>query len=224
MRTIANLFGRSPFAPLQAHMEKVSICVKKVEELFAGALENNFQKVENISKKICKLEHDADLTKNDIRNNLPKGLFLPVDRGHILEILGLQDDIADKAEDIGVLLTFDNIPILAAFKDDFQEFLSKNVEAFRGAQKVMQQLDELVESSFGGGEAEKVKKMIDQVAYCEHEADVMKRKLVKKIFSLQNEIPYSSFFLWMKIIDAVGALSDLSEKLANRVRMTLESK
>ncbi len=224
MRTIANLFGRSPFAPLQAHMGKVSICVKKVEELFAGPLKNNFQDVEHISKKICTLEHDADLTKNDIRNNLPKGLFLPVDRGHILEILGLQDDIADKAEDIGVLLTFDNILILDAFKDDFQEFLSKNVEAFHGAQKVMQELDELLESSFGGGEAEKVKRMIDQVAYCEHEADVMKRKLVKKIFTLQNEIPYSSFFLWMKVIDAVGALSDLSEKLANRVRMTLESK
>ncbi len=224
MRTIANLFGRSPFVPLQAHMDKVSICVEKVEELFAGALDNNFQEVETISKKICKLEHDADLTKNDIRNNLPKGLFLPVDRGHILEILGLQDDIADKAEDIGVLLTFENILILDAFSADFRNFLSKNVEAFHCARNIIQQLDELLESSFGGAEAEKVKRMIDHVAYNEHEADVMKRKLVKKIFTLKNELPYSSFFLWMKIIDAVSALSDLSEKLANRVRMTLESK
>ena len=224
MRTLANLFGRSPFAPLQAHMDNVSVCIDKVEELFELLFNEEYKKIEKIVKQISKLEHHADLTKNDIRNNLPKGLFMPVDRGHLLEILGLQDDIADQAEDIGVLLIFKELKILDIFEHDFKEFLSKNIEAVHGVQKIILGLDELLEFSFGGGEAEKVKDMVDQVAYCEHEADLLKRKLVKCIFSHENELPYSSFYLWMRIIDAVGELSDLSEKLANRVRMTLESK
>ena len=35
MRTIARLFGKSPFSPLQTHMKKVSACIKKLSEIFA---------------------------------------------------------------------------------------------------------------------------------------------------------------------------------------------
>jgi uncharacterized protein Yka (UPF0111/DUF47 family) len=34
MLTILNLFGRSPFAPLESHMEKVSECVGMLKILF----------------------------------------------------------------------------------------------------------------------------------------------------------------------------------------------
>src|SRR5581483_12323358 len=76
MLHILNLFGRSPFAPLQEHMEKVTSCVHELLPLFQALQEKNHTLVGKIAEKISHLEHAADLTKNDIRNHLPGNLFL----------------------------------------------------------------------------------------------------------------------------------------------------
>lgn len=224
LSTIVNLFARSPFAPLQSHMEKVGACVYLLKDLVEAIEAKNESQVETIAARIAELEQEADLTKNDIRNHLPKSIFLPIDRGSLLEILSIQDDIADSAEDVAVLATLKPIELTDTFRYDFLEFLNKNVEAFEGARKIIKELHELLESSFGGVEAEKVRNMVDQVAFKEHEADIIQRKLLKSLFRAEDEMSYSTFHLWQKIFEALGAISNLSEKLANRIRTILELK
>lgn len=224
MYTIVNLFGKSPFAPLQSHMETVSRCVHLLPNLFV-ALENGDREVlEKIAEEISSHEHAADVTKNDIRNHLPKSLYLPIDRGNLLEILSIQDSIADRAEDVAVLLTLAPIELLPAFHDEFIEFLKANIASYQMVLEIMREMHELLESSFGGNEAEKVREMVKKVGFKEHEVDLLQRKLLKKFFSAEQQVSRSAFHLWQKIFEAVGAISNLSEVLANRVRMTLELK
>lgn len=222
--TILNLFGRSPFAPLQAHIEKVSECVHLLADLFEAIERQDFPLVDELSEKISQIENQADLIKNDIRNHLPKSLFLPIDRSHLLEILSKQDKIADKAEDIAVLVTLKPIELLPSFKEEFKDCLKKNIDTFDAARKVIKEMHELLESSFGGLEAEKVKGMIDNVAFKEHEVDIAQRRLLKKLYLAEGEMTYTTFYLLQKIFDAMAAISNLSETLAFRVRMTLELK
>ncbi len=224
MLTILKLFGRSPFAPLQTHMEKVMRCVVKLNELFEALSLKDRTKMAELFEEISQLEHQADLVKNDIRNNLPKTLYLPIDRAHLLEILGLQDSIADMAEDVAVLLSLKEMELPPALKVEFDAFLAKNIDCFNGACAIIKELHELLESSFGGHEAEKVREMVDKVAYKEHEGDLLQRKLLKKLIALENEMSYTSYDLWLKIFAAIAMISNLSEKLANRVRMTLDIK
>jgi uncharacterized protein len=224
MQTLARLFGRSPFDPLQTHMARVAACVRQLVPLFKALSDKDYDQVAAIAKEISKLEHDADLTKNDIRNHLPSGLFLPIAKATLLEILSLQDNIADCAEDVAVLLTFYNIEILPIFAAEFQAFLQKNLETFEKGYSIIKEMGELLESSFGGTEAAKVSKIVDEVAFKEHEADLLQAILLKKIFQQCSDLPAPIFFLWMKVIQEVAAISDESEKLANRVRMTLEVK
>ena len=222
--TILNLFGRSPFAPLQSHMEKVSNCVHLIESLFKEIEKKDYEAAEKIAEKISENEHQADMTKNDIRNHLPKSLYLPIDRSHLLEILNLQDNIADAAEDAAVLTTLKPLEILPEFQNEFNEFLEKNIKTFDGARLIIKEMHELLESSFGGIEAEKVRAMVDDVAFKEHEVDLIQRKLLKKTYLAEENISHSSFYLWQKIFESLAAISNLSENLANRVRMTLELK
>ena len=224
MQTLARLFGRSPFAPLQTHMDRVAACVRQLVPLFDALAAKDYPRVEAIAAEISKLEHDADLTKNDIRNHLPSGLFLPIAKASLLDILSLQDTIADRAEDVAVLLTFHNLEILPVFASEFQDFLTKNLETFEKGYGIIKEMGELLESSFGGIEADKVSQMVDVVAFKEHEADVLQAILLKKMFSQSASMSTPEFFLWMKVIQEVAALSDESERLANRVRMTLEVK
>ncbi|MDZ7290014.1 MAG: TIGR00153 family protein [candidate division KSB1 bacterium] len=225
MRTIiARLFGRSPIPPLQFHMSKVAECVQKVDDLFSALNAGDYEKIKTISEQISESEHAADLAKDDLRNDLAHGVFLPVDKTTLLTILALQDSIADKCEDIGVLLTLKRLELSETFKDDFQQFLSKNLETFGVAQRIIQQLDELLSTSFAGVEAEKVKKMVDDVAFKEHEADLLQRRLLQRLFELESAMPHGTFYLWQKIFEAVGNLSNLSENLGHRVRTLLDLK
>lgn len=224
LTTIINLFGRSPFAPLQSHMENVSASVHALPELFDSLEKQDSESIERIAQKIAEFEHQADLTKNDIRNHLPKGLFLPIDRGNLLDILAIQDRIADAAEDIAVLTTLKSLSISKSFRNDFFEFLHKNIEAFDEAHRIIKEINELLESSFGGIEAQKVRSMVNNVAFKEHEADLIQRKLLKNFFASEDNMSYGTFSLWQKIFEATASLSNLSENLANRVRMTLELK
>lgn len=224
MLTILNLFGRSPFLPLQSHMAKVAECVHMLPSLFQAIKDKDFAKAHEIADKIADKEHEADLTKNDIRNHLPKSLFLPVDRGNLLEILSLQDSLADRAEDIAVLTTLKNLDWIPGFGEEYDRFLKKNIEAFDYANSIIKELHELLESSFGGVEAEKVRVMVEQVAVNEHEADLIQRKLLQALFQAEEELSYSTFHLWQRIFEATGALSNIAEKLAYRVRLTLELK
>ena len=163
MLTIAKLFGKSPFAPLQSHMEKVKECVFLLKDLFESLKKKDFETVSKIAKKISKKEHEADITKNDIRNHLPKSIFLPIDKTTFLDILSMQDSFADKAEDIAVMVSLKELKYFEKFPL-FEEFYLKNIEAFELAYFVIKEFDILIESSFGGMEALKVKKMTEDLA------------------------------------------------------------
>jgi predicted phosphate transport protein (TIGR00153 family) len=223
MLTIARLFGKSPFSPLQNHMEKVSKCVETLTPLIENLIDQKFLEITQISEEISKLEHDADLTKNDIRNHLPKSLFLPIERGTLLEILSIQDQLADQAEVIGHLAALRSFAMPNDMKEDFRLFYKKNLEAFTQARDIMEELEELLESSFGGIEAEKVKSMVEQVAYLEYEANLQKRKLLKLLYA-EDALPHPVFNLLALLVDEIGKVSHFSENLGNRVRMLLEIK
>ena len=222
MRTLAKLFAKSPFAPLQMHMQDVSECVKKVKEIFEALEENDSKSVSRISIEISKLEAIADTTKNELRNHLPGGLFMPVSKAALLEILSLQDDIADDCEDIGILLTLKNLTLKDIFKDDFKSFLNKNFETYELIKEIIDEFDNLLETSFTGREAEKVRSMVSNVALKEHETDLTQRKLLRNIFSNENQFTYAEFQLWLLILREIRTLSNTSEKLAHRIRNLLD--
>jgi hypothetical protein len=222
MLNIARLFGKSPFTPLKAHMEKVSFCIQKLKELLDAFQNNQQDKLLALAKKISKLEYEADLTKNDLRAHLPRTLFLPIDRSDILDILHLQDSIADCAEHIAITLTLHPLSILQPLKKDFQNFCKKTFKSFEKAEQVLHEMDYLLETSFGGLEAEKVKSMVDEVAHIEHENSKLKYALKQLLYSVAEKMPHHIFYLWLNLIDEIGSLSKICEKLSNRIRMILD--
>ena len=155
---------------------------------------------------------------------MPKSLFLAIDRSHFLDILSIQDSIADKAEDIGILFTLRPIELYHHLDTELTAFYKKSTEVFWAARKIISEIDELLESSFGGIEAEKVKAMVEEIAKLESTVDIMQQTLMKKLFSDTGTLSNSGFYLWLKLIEEVGSIAGLSERLANRIRMVLELK
>jgi len=224
LSTIARLFGKSPFYPLQSHMKKVSSCVKKLTEILNNLKKMKGEELHRLVKELSKLEYEADLTKNDIRKHLPKGLFLPIDRNQFLDILSMQDQISDKTEDIGNLLILYPIDKFGDWCDHFKTFFEKNVAAFWDTRNVIKELHKLLASSFGGVEAERVKTVVDQTAHKEYEADKMKQRLMQKFFAMSEEVEIPVFYLYIQIMEEINRISHFSERLANRILIILELK
>src|ERR1700733_4089349 len=104
MGSIFNMFGPSPIKPIEQHIRKVYQCAKQLYPFFEAVLIKDWTTANKIKEKIVSLEKEADLIKRDLRLHLPTGLFLPVSRTHLLELLSAQDKIANKAEDIAGLI------------------------------------------------------------------------------------------------------------------------
>lgn len=224
MRSIVKVFGRSPFVPLQMHMEKVAECIGKIPEILDAYRRQDSEAVADLAYILSRTEHEADLIKHDIRNSMPRGLFMPIDRTNLLRILNIQDSIANRAENIGVLLTFKQAGTFDEFETAFDAFVAKCLEAFKLTRDIIDQLDELLETGFGGTEAQTVQEMVDKVAFKEYESDIDQRELLRLLLANEDVITYGDFFLWTRIIQQVGGLADRSNNLAEAVRMTLDTK
>ena len=219
MRSIAGLFGRSPFKLLEQHMEKVKECMKEIPPIFDALYAGDYEKVRSVSQTILKLEHEADNIKDSIRSQMPASLFMPVDRRDFLSLLSAQDDISDAAEDISIVLRFKEIEIPTTLKPLLMELVNSVMAIGDTAYKLIQELDNLVEVSFGGPEADTVLGAIDGLGTMEWEADKLQFKITKEIFALEEELSKGEFFILLEIVRKLGSLADKSEKVGKLLRM-----
>lgn len=221
MRSIARLFGRPPFGPLQEHMRKVRECFEKVPDLFEIVKEGDFERIRDMRKEISQLEWEADEIKNDVRERLPRSIFMPVDRTDLLDVLSAQDAVSDCAEDLAELLTFRPLQYLEGFATEFEEFLDQAMACCRMGADLIEQMDELVEASFGGPEAAKVLDMINELCVEEYKSDRLHRTLMRKLFTLEDQTDPISIMMWCQVFEKLAHLANYSERMANRVRLLL---
>jgi len=218
MRTILSMFAKSPFKPLVSHIEKVNECVNQIKPLFDAFLSSDYEKVESIAKQISKVEYKADKIKDDIRQHLPQSIFLPVDKRDFMHLLSAQDDIADAVEDLAVLMRIKNINIPDALSQPLMELVDYVVALANDACSMIRELEDLLEASFGGAEAEKVEKMASDLGVAEYEADKMQFLLAQKLFSLRD-ISAADLFLLNELIKKLGGVADQSEKIGKTLRV-----
>jgi predicted phosphate transport protein (TIGR00153 family) len=80
---------------MQEHMVRALETARAIEPLIEHVIGGDQAQVASSAKRVSVLEGQADEVKNEIRDHLPKSLFMPVDRGDLLNHLKAQDSIAD---------------------------------------------------------------------------------------------------------------------------------
>ncbi len=220
MRTILSMFAKSPFKPLVSHIDQVNECVNKIKPLFDAYVAKNYKTVEEIAKDISKVEYKADKIKTDIRQHLPQSIFLPVDKRDFMGLLSAQDDIADAVEDLAVLMRIKNIDVPKALCEPLMDLVMHVVDLANNACSMIRELEDLLEASFGGAEAEKVDEMASNLGTAEYEADKKQFLLAQKLFSL-NDLAAADLFLLNEVIKKLGGVADQSEKIGKTLHLFL---
>ena len=126
MINISSIFAKSPLKPLHNHMDKVVESVAPLEDFFNFLFLEDFLKLEKIKDQIIEAEDAADSIKNEMRNHLPQNIFMPINRRDLLEILDMQDSIADVSQDIAVLLEQRKMKLNKGLQRDVIDFVKKS--------------------------------------------------------------------------------------------------
>lgn len=218
---LGSLFGKSPIAPIQAHMAKAQQCAEQVKPFLDAVLADDWQKAEALQREIRKLENEADDLKKQVRINLPKSLFLPVPRSDLLDLITVQDRIANSAKDIAGLMLGRKMTIPPQMASQMRDYLDGAVATTAQAGVAIEELDELLETGFKGREVQLVEKLIEKLDQLEHDNDEIQVRVRATLFGLEHELPPVHVVFLYKIIDLIGDLADYAQRVGARLQILI---
>lgn len=218
---ISKIFGASPVGPIQDHMDACYKCSKELITFFGHVVNADWDKVEASRTRIVELEHEADDLKKQIRSQLPKSLFMPVPRQDLLELLLVQDRIANRARDVSGLVLGRRMTVPPSMQQDFLAFVSRNVDAAKQARKSIRELDELYETGFRGAEAKLVESLVEELDQIEDDTDVMQARIRTELFSIEKDLPPVDVIFLYRVIELTGEIGDMAERIGRRLEVIL---
>lgn len=217
--SIAGLFGRSPIKPLQKHYETAHACVARLNDFFTAVVNEDWEKVAREQQAIMQLENEADELKKEFRLNLPSSLFLPMPRTDLLDMVAVQDRVANKAKDIAGLMLGRRMRIPASVAPAIQAYVARAVDASAQALAAINELDELLETGFGGREAKLIEQLIEELDRVERDTDDQQIAIRAALFELEAEWPPIDMMFLYKVVEWVGDLADRAQKVGGFLHM-----
>lgn len=216
-----SLFGRSPIGPMQQHITKAHECAANLVPFFEAVMAQDWERVEQVQQEMVRLEREADKLKKNVRMHLPKSLFLPVPRSDLLELLSVQDKVANRAKDIAGLMLGRQMTIPEPLQPLMLAYVQRCVDASEQALKAMNELDELLEAGFGGREATLVQQMVEELEDIERDTDRQQIEVRRTLFKLEKDLPAVDVMFLYRIIDWIGDVADRAERVGNRLEQLL---
>ncbi len=216
-----SLFGRSPIGPMQQHIAKAHECAANLVPFFEAVMAEDWTRVEQVQQEMSRLEHEADKLKKSVRLHLPKSLFLPVPRSDLLELLSVQDKVANRAKDIAGLMLGRQMSIPQALQPLMASYVQRSVDASAQALKAMNELDELLETGFAGREVTLVERLIEELDRIEHDTDNMQISLRSELYLLEKGLPAVDVMFLYQIIEWIGDVADRAQRVGNRLELLM---
>lgn len=221
MGNIFNMFGLSPIRPIEQHMYIVYTCAKQLSPLLDDVLAGKWESASLHHHKIIELEKEADDIKRELRLHLPRGLFLPVPRTDLLELLKTQDLVANKAKDIAGLILGRKMLIPASLAPHMQNCLARSLDAAKQACKAINELDELLETGFRGKEVNLVEAMTLTLDSIEKDCDQQLAFIRAELFKIEKELhPLDAIFLY-QLLQWIGDLADAAQSVGGRLQILI---
>ena len=220
MAWIDKLVSRSPIKPMQQHMNVAVLCAREILPLLDAMAAGDLDAIRDRRAEIDRLEHEADEIKHEIRSHTPKRFMMALDRRTILEILDYQDSIADITQDIAELADQRNMHLPEVMKEPVMSLAKSVVTACEQGQRIIDELDELVETGFGDAEVRRVDEMILELGRLETETDRQLDMAARKLFEIESDLGEATIF-WHQVLRQIATLADLSERVGIRLRLLM---
>ena len=218
---ITSLFGKSPISPLQQHMKKVHSCIKEFGVFAKATYAENWEKAQAAQISIVQKEHKADKLKKKLRMNLPSTFMMPFSRRDLLDVLLIQDSIANITKDLAGLMMTRRMVFPKEFAEDFINLTGLCIKTSAAALVAINELDELLETAFSSRQRKLVHQMIKKINELEHDTDIAQSKIREKLFALESSLAPVDVMFYYRAIEWLGETADAAQKVGSRFEVML---
>ena len=211
-----SLFMTSPFDGLQEHAEKVKECAWAFQQAMECHITEQCKAFEEFRLEVDKLESEADSIKRRIRDHLPKGTLMPVDKFQLFRYLREQDKVLDAVEEALDWLSYRSEPgIPEALEKDF----------FLLVDAVMDPVEEMCRlvleaKKYFRSYSEKQRKIVKDIVHTmrrqEHDADKVEDRIKEKLLNMQIEA--TTVFHVIRLAETIGSIADHAENAGDMVQ------
>ncbi|NIA09141.1 MAG: TIGR00153 family protein [Nitrospiraceae bacterium] len=215
---ISSLFYKSPFKDLQRHSDKVKECTYLFREAVSCHIDQDYKRFESLTDQIARLESEADGIKRDIRNHLPRGILMPVDKFQFFQYIREEDKVLDEVEDALLWLSFRPRTIPGTIAVDMYDLVKAVIPAIEKLPEIVSLATDYFKSQ-SEPERVKIKGLIRDIRQYEREADHLERELKFKIFNTIKDTLI--VFRLIRLTEYTGKIADHAQSASDHMRVMI---
>ncbi len=207
---------RTPWEKLQAHYDKINEGMQLIEDalecyILRGAGCSGFQE---LTEKVHEVESQADKIKRNIRNHLPSGLFVVVDKTLFFQYTRSQDNILDDGQVALNWLTMRPVIIPENQRAMLQELLS---EVHETVKLLRPALDSTIDLLLGKHyERQATKEACRAVRRQHQKVWMLEAKVVAAIYN--SDLEFKDIYQLTRFAEELGGMSHNTEGCADLLR------
>ena len=209
-------FMTSPFDGLQEHAEKVKECAWAFQQAIECHITDQCEKFEEFRLEVDQLESEAESIKKRIRDHLPKGTLIPVDKFQLFRYMREQDKVLDAIEEALDWLSFRPEPAVPnALEKDFFLLVDAVLDPVEEMCRLVLEAGKYFRS-YSEKQRKFVKEIVHTLARQEHEADKVEDGIKEKLLNMKIET--TTVFHMVRLAEIIGSIADHAENAADMVR------
>jgi len=216
MKEMRNILGwlamaeeQSIINDAQKHVEVTCKTVESFAEAVGAFLKGDVNAKTVAIEKVRDGEHQADLLRSSMVEQLSEGLLLPPDREDMMQFVKSLDKIAD--------WTNGSARILGFIEDGLPESVLKNIST--GTELILQSVTKLKEAISALVKNDLKKSLLDceEIDRLEHEADDQKKTLIESI--IHAKLEPTSLLLSYELAEYLEGVTDKIEDAADFIKV-----
>ncbi len=214
--SFTSLFYESPFKKLKDHADKVKECAWMFKRAVECYVEQDCEEFDKLTEDVAKLESQADWLKRNLRNHLPRGLLMPVDKFVLIDCLREQDHVLDNVEEALYWLSFKpegGIP--EGLVGDFLHLVDAVIPSIEKLPDMAEQAIVYFKNSTEDNR-DKLKSIIGDIHQAEKEADHLELELKKQAFAVLKD-PVDIFH-FVRLVEIIANIADDAQNASDRMR------
>ena len=220
---ISEVISSSPMAMLDQHVKACAKCVAKLPAYFEAAQSGKWSRAEKVQGEIVELEGLADELKRNARSSMPRGLWMSVSRADLLELVRMQDKMANDTKDVVGLSLGRELAFPAPLEKSLAKYIATVVASVDAAVEVVSATRELSRAAFGARQLKAITSKSTAVERLERKSDEMQTRLRAKLKSHEESISAIDAIFLYQLLSQIGDIADSAEKVAHRAQIIANS-
>jgi len=213
--TFLGMLAESPFSGLQEHMGVGNKATEALERFIQAAAASDWKTASECREEIVGLENQADDIKNNIRNNLPKSLFMSVSRQDLLDLVFTMDGIPNAAKDISGVMIGRKMEIPKEIIKSFIDCSNAAIKAANQASDAIRKVDGMQKRGFSSSDVAALSELVTKLEQIEKENDEFEIALRNKFFKFEKEYDPVDVMFFYDVINKIGSLADISQTVGH---------